>query len=401
MKKITIKISLLFSVSCLVVIGQARAADFWDVFASEVTTVGVNSTIDVKVNSSNVTATFTDSNSNGIFEPGETLSGSVVIRNRKDAVAVTSPADLTRAGLSTWANANFYAILDEIFPQGLSEITGATDDSMLAGATVSKNIFAKIVPSRKQASDVKETSQDAMAMLEYIDLEVDNEQGGAVSMVFGYSRENDSGLVFSATLPYRYTTMKDDLESESQFLGLDFSVKNPLKEWANRSWDLGLSIFGSAYLLETQTVDKSGNLKYGAAVFTSIKHDIGFGLLSYGMDYRVAKAYLPSGLNSDNEFMRLAVEYINDKLETTQTLSYGFNLGLPFQGGDSVINLQVLRSSFLSDDVPDGQENSTVVNVSGAYYPTDTFEVNFGVNYTFELDDVERLGIMLGVIQKF
>ncbi|MCK4837207.1 MAG: hypothetical protein KAS94_00305 [Desulfobulbaceae bacterium] len=401
MKKLTIKLSLLFSVSCLVIIGQAHAADFWDIFTSEVTTVGVNSSIDVKVNSSNVTATFIDTNSNGIFEPGETLSGSVVILNRKDAVAVTSPADLTRADLSTWANANFYAILDELFPQGLSEITGATDDSMLIGATVRNNIFAKIVPSPKQASDVKETSQDAMAMLEYIDLEVDNEQGDAASMVFVYARENDSGLVFSATLPYRYTTMEDDLESQSQFLGLDFSVKSPFKEWPSSSWDLGLSVFGSAYLLGTQTVDKSGNLKYGAAVFTSLKHDIGFGLLSYGMDYRIAKAYLPSSLNSDNEFMRLAVEYINDKLEPTQTLSYGFSLALPFQGGDSVINLQVLRSSFLSDDVPDGQENSTVVNVSGAYYPTDTFEVNFGADYTFELDDVERLGIMLGVIQKF
>lgn len=400
------------------VAGQAGAADFFDFVAADITTAAGLSTVSTTMNSSDITATWSDTNSDGIFDPTELLSAPLRIYDRKGNLILQSgPADNTRALLGDWAQLHADEILSALFPAGFSEITGATDDAMMASATASRNLFRKAGGLRKGAGKGKgkgtaaqnkgetpeqeeEKTQEVRAEVEYLDLKVAENSGNAYSMIMGYANESDSGLEFSLSVPYRYSTMKDDVESKSHFIGLDLSVKYPLKKWDNSEWSLGGDLFGSAYYLKTRTIDNAGNLKYGGGAFTSVNTDLGFATLGVGVDYKIAKSYLPSSMTGDNIFLDKAIEYINN-LDPVHTISYGFNLGVPLANDTAAINLEVIRASFVSGDVPDGQENRTTVGLSGAYFPSDTFEINLGVRSDFELEDVDSFGVMLGVVHKF
>jgi len=397
------------------VAGQAQAADFWDTFAANATTVGTTSTVNTTLNSADVIVSWNDANSNGLFDAGETVIGALDIFNRRGTLTLQSPAGLNRAQLETWAEANANAILSALFPAGISEITGATDDAMMASATASRNLFRKAGGLRKSAGKGKgttaqnkgespeqedEKNQEVRAEVEYLDLKVAGNSGKAYSMIMGYSHESDSGLELSLSVPYRYSTMKDDVEAKSHFVGLDLSVKYPLKKWDKSEWSLGGDLFGSAYYLKTTTIENAGNLKYGGGAFTSVNTDLGFGTLGVGVDYKIAKSYLPSSMTGDNIFLDKAIEYVNN-LDPVHTISYGFNFGVPLANDTAAVNLEVIRASFISGDVPDGQKNRTTVGLSGAYFPSDTFEINLGVRSDFELEDVDSIGVMLGVVHKF
>lgn len=375
----------------------AYAEDFWDSVAANVTTKSGVSSADAFINGANVMGVWNDLNNDGDFDASETLS-SLNIYNRDGALILSAPASVSsRDQLEAWAEANAEAILNAIFPSGVSEITGATDDNMMASATVAQNLFTKTLAKGQGAQQL---SSEVKAQVEYLDLEVNDNSGSAASMVLGYSKEADSGMNFSLIVPYRYTSMKDDIDSKSHFVGLDLALKYPVKKWAKGDWKVGGAVFGSAYYLKTDTIENSGNLKYGGGLFTSVTNNLGFGTLGVGVDYRIAKAYLPSSMNSDNIFMEKAVDYVND-LDPVHTVSYGFNLGVPLAGDKAAANLEVIRSSFISDNVPDGQKNKTSISLAGSYFPTDSFELNLGVRYDFELEDVKSLGVMLGVIQRF
>lgn len=387
------------------VAGQAGAEGFSEIVAVNIPTGVGPKTLNVTLNGATVTssgATWNDTNGNGHFDGTETLTNSVHLFDRNGTQILGSgPASIgwNPAQLDQWAIENALIILETLFPAGLSEITGATDDNMMASATASNNLFKKAAVARKGQTKGQELNQDVRAEVEYLDLKVKDYDGSAYSMILGYSNESDSGVDFSLTVPYRYTTMKDDIDSKSHFVGLDLSLKYPVKKWEKSEWSLGGDIFGSAYYLKTNAIDKSGNLKYGAGAFTSVNSDLGFGNLGVGVDYKIAKAYLPSALNSDNTFLDAAVDYMND-LDPVHTISYGFNLGVPL-GNEAAMNLEVIRASFISDDVPDGQEHRTTVSLSGTYFPSDTFELNMGVRSDFELDDVDSIGVMIGVVKKF
>jgi len=82
------------------------------------------------------------------------------------------------------------------------------------------------------------------------------------------------------------------------------------------------------------------------------------------------------------------------------TLSYGCSFGIP-AGDSAAFNLEVIRSNFSSDDIPNDRDTQTVAGLSLSYFPTDTFELNIGVHKTFELEDIESTGIVLGTINYF
>ncbi len=387
------------------VAGQAGAAGFSDIVTGNIPTGVGPKTLNMTLNKATVTSTsptWTDTNGNAQFDGAETLTASVHLIDRNGVQILGSgPASIgwTPAQLDQWAIANALVILETLFPAGLSEMTGATDDDMMASATASNNLFKKTVVARKSEAKSQELSQDVRAEVEYLDLKVGEDDGSAYAMILGYSNQADSGLDFSLTVPYRYTTMDDSIDSTSHFVGLDLSLKYPVKKWDKSEWSLGGDLFGSAYYLKTDAIDKSGNLKYGGGLFTSVNTDLGFANLGVGVDYKIAKAYLPSGMNSDNVFLDLAVDYMND-LDPVHTVSYGFNIGVPV-AEVAAVNLEVIRASFISNDVADGQENRTTVSLSGTYFPSDTFELNAGVRSDFELDDVDSLGVMIGVVKKF
>lgn len=387
--------------------GQSVAASFSDVVsANQPAGVGPK-TLDMTMNSATITSvgtTWVDTNGNGLFDGAETLINSVHLLDRNGVQVLGSgPASIgwTPAQLDQWALDNALLILETLFPAGLSETTGATDDNMMVSATASDNLFKKATVARKsQEQGAKEVVvQEVRAEVEYIDLKVGDANGSAYGMIIGYAKDGDSGLDFTLTVPYRYSKMKDDIESESHFVGLDLALKYPVAKWDKSEWTLGGDIFGSAYYLESTAIDQAGNLKYGGGFFTSVNTDLGFGTLGVGIDYKVAKAYLPSGMNSDNTFLAKVVDYMND-LDPVHTISYGFNFGVPV-GELAAVNLEVIRASFVSSDVPDGQENRTTVGLSGTYFPSDTFELNLGVRSDFELEDVDSIGVMLGVVHRF
>jgi hypothetical protein len=399
MKKRVLKV---LPLATLLAVGTAMPAhaaeDFWDSVTANVSTVGAVSTANSLINGADVKGSWNDLNSNGKLDVGESLQF-LNIYDRDGGLVLSAPASaLTeRSQLESWAVANAEAILSALFPSGISEITGASDDNMMATATVSQNLFNKTMA---RAHGGERLSSDVKGQIEYLDLEVNDRSGSSAGMVLGYSTEADSGLNFAVTVPYRYSSIKDDLNSKSHFVGLDLSLKYPAKKWDKGEWRVGGAVFGSAYYLKTDTIDKSGDLKYGGGLFTSASQNLGIGTLGVGVDYRIAKAYLPSGMNSDNSFLEKAVDYVNG-LDPVSTVSYGFNFGVPIAGDAAAANLEVIRSNYISNDIPDGQKNKTSVNLSGTYFPSDTFQLNLGVRYDFELEDVKTLGVMLGVIHQF
>jgi len=215
-----------------------------------------------------------------------------------------------------------------------------------------------------------------------------------------FSKDAGSGLNYSLTIPYRSTVINDNLGSRSRFLGAEMAAKYPVKKWDKNEWSVGACMFGSAFTVKTDNVNKTGNLKYGGGAFTSINRDLGFGTLGVGLDYRLAKAHMPASMNSDDIFFDQAADYVNHH-SPVQTISYGFNLGMPMAGDVAAVNFEVIRSNFVSNDIPDGQKAKTSVNLGFSFYPSETFELNLGFGRDFELDKVDSMGIKLGVINRF
>ena len=462
----------------------SASTDFWDCFITNVSTGSGVSSATGRINGAQIKGTWNDLNNNGKFDPSDTLV-SFYINDRNNVPVLSTPRNVTsRNDLETWAEKNALAILNALFPYGLSEITGASDDNRMSSATVGNNLFTKtfarrpgfglfnsrakgqsspaitarlsgqsanaqlssggsgqfgsdasglglagsdasgagpsgsgasgsgqlgsdvagqLSPDSKGESDSKvkgQLSSEVNAQLEYQDLKVYDNKGNAVSMILGYTTEASSGVNVSLTMPYTYSAIKDDINSRSQFIGMDLALKYPVKKWEKGDWKVGGALFGSAFYLKTDTIDKSGNMKYGWGAFSSVTNDLGFGTLGVGVDYRIAKAYLPSSMNSNNDFLVSAINYINN-LDPVRTLSYGINLGVPLLNDAAALNLEIVRSNFMSSDIPDEEKNKTTVNMSGNYFPSDSFELNLGLSYDFELTNVKSLGVMLGLVHQF
>ena len=407
MKKVLPLVTVLATIGLT---GSAQATEFWDMVAyrAAITTQGTNpnTLLNSFVSGSHITAIWNDTVGNGgvtgVFDGFDTLVGSLIIYNNSGAVVLTSPAGLTRPAFDAWAAANAPTIFNTLFPGGLSRLTGATDDNILASTTVSQNIFKKAEPIKKSQSNNAATAKNeiADANAEHQALKVNDYNGRSNSLVMGFSKAADSGLNYSLTIPYRATAVNDTIESRSRFLGVEMAAKYPVKKWDKDAWNLGGCAFGSAFTAETDTMDKSGNLKYGGGAFTSYDHDLGFGTIGVGLDYRLAKAYMPASMNSGGLFFDQTADYVNHH-SPVQTISYGVNLGMPMAGDVAAVNLEVVRSNFISDDIPKEQRAKTSVNLGLSFYPSDTFELNLGVGRDFEMDKVDSMGLRLGVINRF
>lgn len=390
--------------------GQALAAEFWDLAAANFATTIIGTDVyqqDVNtvLNQANVRAIWIENVANGglqgVFDSFDTLSGTLDIYDRNGLLVLQSPPNLSRTQVDAWAAANASAIFNLVFPAGISELTGATDDNILASTTVSQNLFKKAFPARKHRNNAEAAkNENAEADVEYQDLKVNNYNGRATSLVMAFSGKGESGFGYSLAVPYREMTVNDDLGSRSRFLGLEMAAKYPVLKWDGAEWNLGGCLFGSAFSLKTDALDKSGNLKYGGGVFTSVNRDLGFATFGVGIDYRLAKAYMPASMNSDSLFFEQAADYANHH-SPVQTVSYGFNLGKLVAGETVAVNFEVIRSNFVSDDIPDGQKAKTSVNLGCAFYPSETFELNLGIGRDFELERVDSMGVKLGVISRF
>ena len=391
--------ALLFLVLMLVLPQAVTAEDFFDNINNSITTdrnTGI-SYLNTTINGSKITGSWYDSNLDGNLDEGENILQQVMIYDKNGRLAMQSTAS-SRDSLEDWAEANAEAILGIIFPGGIEDATGMSSDALLTQATFSKKVFSKAMTAVQQQAALS----NFKGTLEYQRLDIYGNSGNAYSMVLGYTKTMDSGFELGITVPYRYADMSDDIDTKSHYLGVDLYGKKPVMEWDDMAWSVGGELFGSINYATSDAIEYMGSLKYGAGIFTSFIKEFTMGVLSLGLDVKVSDAYLPSSLVSDNgnSFIKEAVDWVND-LDYVTTLTYGINYGIPFMNDTMAINLEVLRSNYISSDIDSDRDASTTAGLYYSYNPTETFCLDFGVYNTFELEDIDILGVVVGAIFKF
>jgi len=350
---------------------------------------GIDKKIDAKMYGARVTTAWDDIDNDKNIDDNEFLTETIKLYSRDGNLALESPSGLNKEGMEAWAEAYAKEILAVIFPSGLTSGVGVM------------NHWAEQMSFKKQQTDAKVLNNDFKAVLEYLFIDVNDNDGGAASIMLGYGHEADNGLEFGFKLPYRYTSIDDGIDSESHYAGLDFYGKYPVKKWNDMAWNIGLDIFGSGFYLRSDAIEHSGNLEYGGGIFTSFTKDFKFLAVTAGIDYNISKAYFKTSfVDSDDGFVESALDYIND-LDPVHALSYGFNVTAPFAKDKAAVSLEVIRSNFLSDDIESDRDAQTIAGLSCSYFPTDSFELNLGIRQTFELDDINTTGIMLGAVFKY
>lgn len=383
--------------------GHAGAGDnFFDSITYGISGSGTDKAISARLYGALATSAWLDTNLNGRLDQSETIVSPIRIYNRHGNLAVVSPNGLNKDQIQNWAIQNSKAIWEAIFPSGLSESTGQTEDGIMAPQSLSGKM-QKAKPSKKKA-DAQGVfiNNEFKGALEYLNLDVNDDSGDAFSILIDYVHSFGDRFQLSVNLPYRYTTLDDQINSKSHFLGLDLSGKFLINSWDGLDWEAGMDLFGSAFYLKSDAISHAGNLKYGAGIFTTITRKFSFATLSVGTDFRISDAKAPSSwIDSDsNTFVDELVDYVND-LEAVKTLSYGFNLGVPLMNDTAAINLEVIRSNFFSDDIDNDRDSQTTVGLSFSYFPTPTFELSLGVRQTFELDNIDLFGVFLGAVYRY
>lgn len=375
------------------------ADDFFDTIDNDVTTnseTGVSS-LDTTINGARVTGSWYDSDLDGNFDDDELLYEPVRIYDRDGNLALVSNAEC-RESLEDWAEANAETIMGVIFPGGIEDATGVTSDNILTKLTFDKKVFQKALTAVQQTQSLSEFK----GSLEYQRLSVDDNSGNAYSLVLGYTKNLESGFELGFTLPYRYADLSDDIDTKSHFIALDFYGKKPIMQWDDMEWSVGGELFGSITYVQSDAIEHMGSLKYGAGIFTSFIKELTKGTISFGLDLKISEAHLPSSLvdDNDNTYIEEAVDYVNS-LDCVTTITYGVNYGIPFMNDTMAVNLELIRSNYISSDIESDRDSSTTAGVYYSYYPTDTFCLDVGIYNTFELEDINVFGFVVGAIFKF
>jgi|GEM_PF-3279920 len=391
-------------VLAFVVPHAAFAEDFFDTLNHSVTTdteTGI-STFNAIINGATITGSWNDTNLDGELDDGESIIDTVNIFNKDTSTSGTptlqTDADVTsRAALETWAEDNATTILGIIFPGGLEDATGATSDATLTQATFGRRVLKKVETALQKEAALS----NFKGALEYQKLDVNDTSGNAYSLIMGYSNELESGYELGFTLPYRYADMSDSIDTKSHYLGLDLYGKKAVREWDDMAWNVGMELFGSITYATSDAIKHAGSLKYGAGIFTSFVKELERGAVSVGLDCRISSAYVPSSLiDDDNTFVKEAVEYVNN-LDSVKTITYGINYGIPFKNDTMAVNLEIFRSNYISNDISSEKNAQTVAGIYYSYYPTPTFVLDIGVHNSFELEDIDVFGIVVGAVYKF
>ncbi len=400
MKRFSKRAVLLFSASLLTLPQIVIADDFFDTIDTSVTTFQEGgsyvSAVDTMINGARVTGSWWDADGDGNFDHGELVRDQVMIYRDGELKLTSESTD--RESLEAWAQEHADTIMDIVFPGGIEDAAGITSDTILTQATFNKKIFQKAMT----AAQAQATPSDFKGALEYQHLDINDDSGNAYSMVLGYSYEMESGLELGITLPYRYADLSDSIDTKSHYVGLDIYGKKAIMEWDDMEWSVGAEIFGSITYVSSDAIEHMGSLKYGAGIFTSFVKEFAKGALSLGLDVKISDAYLPDSLidDNDNTYLEKAIDYVND-LDCVTTITYGINYGIPFMNDTMAVNLEVIRSNYISDDIDSDKDASTTAGIYYSYSPTDTFSLDVGVYSTFELEDVDVIGVVIGAIYRF
>ena len=405
MKRTTRSAFLVTVIFAMMFTTAADAADLWEAIdwgIQPTSTPGVTA-VDSKIYNARFTGQWNDEDNNGQFGAQEVLAEPVRLYDRKgNLVLETSEAVRTREDLQQWAIDNADIIWETIFGKYPSFGMGVSGDILMNQAAFSEVVLDKVSPQKRQA-EAGELVDEFKAAVEYLSLEINGEKGDALSALLGYSHDYNNGINIGFLLPYRYTQMSDEINTNTHYAGLFLFAKKPVKTWEEQdlSWTIGADLFGSAFLAQSDAISDMGTLKYGGGLYTSITKYWSSVGLSLGADYKLSDVSVwDSVIDNEDEFVKLAVDWVNG-LDPVNAFSYGFNIGVPLLDEDAAVNLETVRSHFISDDIDSDRDTQTVLGLTFSYYPTDTFEITLGGRATFELEDVEIYGITLGSIYRY
>ena len=377
------------------------ADDFFDVIGYE-TRAGEGDTMifEPTIYGAKVTGSWHDKDGDAHWDDDEFMAEPIKIYDRAGKLVLETPPSYDRDELEAWAEGNAEKILDTLFPGGITQATGLTDDALMRQDLLSNRSFKKATTQRKIAG-IQQLNNDFRGALEYLIVDVNEYDGSAVSAVFGLASELKNRLEIGFMLPYRSSTIDDGIDSTSHFTGLDLYMKYPTALGNGMTLNFGADIDGSVFYLSSDAIKDAGTYKYGAGLFTSFIKDFSSGaVFSIGLDYGYSQSKLEADLvDTDNEFVEEAIDYVND-LDPVHSLSYGFNIGVPL-GKMAAANLQAIRTSFMSDDIHEDYENQTMVMLDFSWFPTQTFALNMGIRRVFELEDIDVTGITLGTLYRF
>jgi len=359
--------------------------------------------VDSKIYNGQVTGQWTDANGDNNFDADELLAESFKLYDRNGNLVLESPDTVTtRDELEEWALENADLIWQTIFGGSPSFPVGVSDDVVMTAASFGEVVLDRVVPQRKQL-EAEDIVNEFKASLEYLSLDINGDSGYALSALLGYSHDYNNGLNFGFLVPYRFTDMDDAIDSDAHYAGLFLFLKKEVMSWDEKelAWTVGGDIFGSAFYAQSEAVSDMGTLKYGGGLFTSLTKYWDSVGLSLGVDYKISEASVwEDVVDNDSEWVQEAIDWVND-LDPVGAFSYGFNIGVPFYNDDAAVNLETIRTHFISDDIDSGRDTQTVLGLTFSYYPTDTFELNIGGRGTFELEDIDIYGITIGSIYRY
>ncbi len=383
----------------------AGATDFFESIDYAVANTAIPGVlaVDAQLYGARITGQWGDTNGDRTLDGAELLTSPVRLFDRHGKLVLQSPASVqTEDQLEDWAVANADLILDTLFGGNPSFAQGITSDATINAVTFGDTIFKKVVP-KKTAQSLEAADSEFKAAVEYSALDVNDDSGNAGSLVLGWAHSLSNGMELGVTVPYRFTSLDDQCNSESHYSGLVIYLKKDVMQWDDLglAWNVGGNGFGSVYYLTSDAIDDAGTINYGAGLFTSLIKEFTWGTVSTGVDWKVSRTYLPDSLiDNDDDFTQAVIDWVND-LDPVHSLSYGVNIGIPFAGDSAAVNLEVVRTHFISDDIAEDRDEQTVAGLSFSYFPTETFEINFGVRETFELEDIDAWAVMLGSIYRF
>ena len=230
MKRIAVLVVVsVFGASLFYAVDASAKEGFFDIISFGIQGEGVDKSIDSKIYASRSTLEWNDDNLDGNMDLNEVLTDSFKLYDRDGKVALVSPNGYTRQQLEDWASEHYEEILAILFPSGLSQSTGETEDAAMASMSLSDK-FSKASPGKsKTAQTAESTNSEFKGVLEYLSIEANDEDGDAFSVVLGYSHVFGNGFELRTLLPYRYTSLDDQIDSNSHYAGLNIRTPDLLK----------------------------------------------------------------------------------------------------------------------------------------------------------------------------
>jgi hypothetical protein len=286
-------------------------------------------------------------------------------------------------------------ILEILFPSGIATSVAGRDDSQSLSLGLFNSLVAPSASPRDHASasdQVKEVFplRQVSALLAFEDFEVDGFDGTSAHLVPGYDLSIDQ-LELGFSVPFKYTTLDDQINTDSYNLGFELHASYPV--W--RQKNLGIYLLGGGLvdsLVFTSDAMDGGFLRYGGFTAVSARAVLRPFLLSGGASYSLSRFDIV-GVSGSEEIDALVAALEDRPLD--QNLNVGLNIGLPL-GLRYLLNLRVSQTEALGPSaIDEGKQGYTTASASLAAYFSTYTALDLGYQRLFGMEDAESQSVFL------